>query len=399
MRIATATSDHPDLKVAAREVIAEIRSKLNSAPHFLIVSTSILYDTLSLAKELRELMPGVPIHGGTSCRGVMSEKGFCHSPGGHGLGIFAIHDEQGAYGTSGVEIELSPHDAAMKAAQLAVDGAKRPGESPALVWLMSPPGLEEGVISGLMDFFGPNVPIFGGTSADEDVSGHWAQFTHLTHSTRSVVVSVFYPSSSIAYAFQGGYDATETVGVVTRGKGRLIEELNGRPAAEVYNEWIGGTLTELIGKEANVLMKTSLHPLGRFVGRFGGVPYLQLSHPDTVTANRGLTVFTNIDQGETVCLMKGTEEALVTRSKRIVESALRNSPIKNPKIEGALLIYCAGCMLTVQHRMNEVVSNIKSALGENTPFLGAFTFGEQGSFFGGENRHGNLMISVVLFLR
>jgi len=54
-------------------------------------------------------------------------------------------------------------------------------------------------------------------------------------------------------------------------------------------------------------------------------------------------------------------------------------------------------MFTVKQRMDEVVSNLRSALGEETPFLGAFTFGEQGCFFGGENRHGNLMVSLVLF--
>lgn len=399
MRIATATSDHPDFKVAVREAMAEIHSQLNSSPHFLVVYTSILYGTEDLARELRLLAPGTLIHGGTSCRGVMSERGFCSSPKGFGLGLFAIHDEVGAYGVGGVEVNSSAHDAAIEAARLAVAEAKRMGESPALVWLTSPPGLEEEVISGLMDFFGPNVPVFGGSSADEEVTGRWAQFTHLTYSTHSVVVSVLYPPSRIAFAFQGGYDATETSAVVTRGHGRLIEELNGRPAAEVYNEWAGGALTEVIGKEANVLMKTSLHPLGRLIGRFGGIPYYQLSHPDTVTANRGLTVFTNIEQGETVFLMTGTEEALVTRSRRIVESALRNVSAKDRKIEGALLVYCAGCMLTVRHRMSEVVSNLKAALGEKTPFLGAFTFGEQGSFLGGENRHGNLMISIVLFLR
>jgi hypothetical protein len=31
------------------------------------------------------------------------------------------------------------------------------------------------------------------------------------------------------------------------------------------------------------------------------------------------------------------------------------------------------------------------------PFLGAFTFGEQGCFVGGENRHGNLMIATLVF--
>ena len=43
-------------------------------------------------------------------------------------------------------------------------------------------------------------------------------------------------------------------------------------------------------------------------------------------------------------------------------------------------------------------SELQAAL-PGIPFLGSFTFGEQGCFPGGENRHGNLMISVLLFPR
>ncbi len=45
--------------------------------------------------------------------------------------------------------------------------------------------------------------------------------------------------------------------------------------------------------------------------------------------------------------------------------------------------------------MDDVVGHLNDAL-DGHPFLGSFTFGEQGCFIGGENRHGNLMISVLL---
>jgi hypothetical protein len=53
-------------------------------------------------------------------------------------------------------------------------------------------------------------------------------------------------------------------------------------------------------------------------------------------------------------------------------------------------------MLTVTDRMDDVASELVEALG-GRPFLGTFTFGEQGCFLGGENRHGNLMFSTVVF--
>ena len=45
----------------------------------------------------------------------------------------------------------------------------------------------------------------------------------------------------------------------------------------------------------------------------------------------------------------------------------------------------------------EAQIKIQSIIGEDTPFLSSFTFGELGVFPNGENCHGNLMISVLIF--
>ena len=55
-------------------------------------------------------------------------------------------------------------------------------------------------------------------------------------------------------------------------------------------------------------------------------------------------------------------------------------------------------MLPIRDDIDDVVASLREVLGE-VPFLGGFTFGEQGCFVGGENCHGNLMISVTLFMR
>ena len=53
-------------------------------------------------------------------------------------------------------------------------------------------------------------------------------------------------------------------------------------------------------------------------------------------------------------------------------------------------------MLSVQDQLDEVVSGVNLEL-DRAPFLGAFTFGEQGNLIRGGNRHGNLMISCIIF--
>jgi len=235
VKTATASSGLLDEKMAVRECLTEVQSRLNAPINFLILYSSVDYDTEVLAKELRLLAPGVPIHGGTSSQGVMTEKGYCCEDVHRGMGVFALSDSDGAFGTGSSEISDKPRESAVAAAREALKEAGRPGESPAMVWMMTAPGAEEEVIYGLSEFFGPNVPICGGSSADNDVSGKWSQFTHKIHSTRAVIISVFFPSSPIAFAFQGGYDATETTAIITRGNGRVIQELDGKPATQLTN--------------------------------------------------------------------------------------------------------------------------------------------------------------------
>ena len=53
-------------------------------------------------------------------------------------------------------------------------------------------------------------------------------------------------------------------------------------------------------------------------------------------------------------------------------------------------------MLSVQDRIEEVVDGVVAEL-PGAPLAGVFTFGEQGPIVGAGNRHGNLMISCVVF--
>jgi hypothetical protein len=115
-----------------------------------------------------------------------------------------------------------------------------------------------------------------------------------------------------------------------------------------------------------------------------------------VTTDGALTLFSDIEEGEELILMSGTRKSLTSRAGRVARAALGAGNLTADQISGALVIYCAGCMLTVQDQMDQVAAEVRNAL-DGKPFIGAFTFGEQGCFIGGENHHGNLMISVVVF--
>ena len=242
---------------------------------------------------------------------------------------------------------------------------------------------------------GANVPVAGGSAADNSVAGHWSIIANNDATTDGVAVTVMFPSVKISYTFQSGYSPTIHSGTVTKANGRIIYEIDGNPAATIYNEWTDGAISNAING-GNVLAQTAFHPLSRKAASIGKTDYYKLSHPNSVTADSALSLFTEFSSGDEIVLMSGSKNSLISRAGRVATSALNVEELDASNISGALVVFCAGCMLAIQGDMGEVVDSINAVLNTK-PFLAGFTFGEQGCFVEGGNIHGNLMISMVIF--
>jgi hypothetical protein len=272
----------------------------------------------------------------------------------------------------------------------------RVNTSPALVWITCAPGDEEEILAGIeAGLGGKNAPIIGGSSADNTVEGKWYQVTNGQVLHDGVAVTAMYPSKPVCYAFDNSYTPTQHSGVITKASGRTIYTINHRPAAEVYNEWTNGAISAYL-EGGNILAPSTLYPLGRAATWGIGTTLYQLSHPEAVLENRALALFTRAEPGEEIVLMESSAQDLIYRVDRITSKALSGIHAPDKQIAGALVIYCAGCMLAVQSEMQKVAEQFHEALG-GQPFLGLYTFGEQGCALLGENSHANLMMSIVVF--
>jgi hypothetical protein len=390
MKIRTAQSTRPD----TADAIVDVRSQLDGAnPDVILCFSSELYDLGAVATALREMAPGAAVHGTTSCKGALTEACFA-SREGKGLAVWAAELGDGAAGVGAAPLGNDARGAAGRAAKEALRAAGRSGEAPSLFWLTASPGSEEQVLAGVHDVVGTSIPIVGGSSADNEVAGAWRQFTADGVLENNVVITALFVDCDLGFAFHSGYAPTEVRAEVTRAEGRTALELNDQPAAHVYQEWTGALGDAVAG--GNVLAKTTLHPLARVAGRIGDVDVHVLSHPEQVTPGGGLVLFTDVEEGDQFILMEGSRDSLVTRAGRVARSAADGAAGPMREIHGALMVYCGGCMLTVEDRMDEVAQSIADELGD-APRAALFSFGEQGSFAGLGNRHGNLMISAVVF--
>lgn len=387
---ATAVIDTPR---AVDTLLGPVRQRGRS-PDFLAVHTSPTHSTTALQNAFAE--DGiVQVHGATTCQGVMARGAMVRDQV-SGIGCFALWDDEGQFGTALADIGTGAVQAGRTATLRALEYAGRSGEAPDLVWVSSVPGYEEEIVQGIESVVGANTPVVGGSAADNDISGQWRVFDADTVSQNAVVVSVLFPSRPLSTAYQNGYAPAGPVGVVTRGDGRVLYEIDGQPAADVYADWTGGNVTVAPGQSAPILAASTFHPLGRAVATVSGVPFYVLAHPAAVREDRALELFCAVEEGERVHLMTGSAESLVRRAGRVASLAASGNHLKPGDVAGALVVYCGGCMLAVGEGMDAVAREVDEALG-GAPSLGIFTFGEQGAVLSGQNHHGNLMISCVAF--
>lgn len=392
-RISTAVSRDFDTASAFRYLADALGQDGGTAPDFV----TLHYGGGRPASAIREAAVSAfgtaALHGGSSCLGVMTGRGAAIGPGG-AIGALAIHDPEGAYGTAMEPLGTCPRSAAARAVRQAIRKAGRPGEAPDVVWLTASPGSEEAVLAGIGDVIGQAALIIGGSAADDRVEGTWSMFDGDAVSAEAVVVSAMFPSVPFGCAFESGYAPTMKSGTVTAADGRTIRAIGGRPAADVYCDWTEGRIVPPRSGSVSILSQATLHPLASPAGEIAGVTQHILIHPAVAHADGSLDVFADVSAGMNLCLMTGSTDSLVQRAARIVGTAV--GQLGNRRPAGALVIYCGGCMLAVRDRMDAVAAGIADVLGD-APFLGLYTFGEQGEMLDGDARHANLMISALVF--
>ncbi|MGB9622073.1 MAG: FIST signal transduction protein [Brevinematia bacterium] len=362
-----------------------------SGADWAVCYTTVDVDIKSLLNKISEVAPKIKIFGCSSFQGVFTPEGFLR--GAH----FLVSSQNDGIEAYPVIYECSAEDAKEKTILACKEIEKNFG-SPDVILMHAVPGFEERVVEGIDEVFLKKVKVYGGSAADDDISGKWFIFSGNKVLNQGVLLVAFRSAKKIYSTFLSGYLPTNKKGIITKAEGRIVYEIDNRPAALVYNEWTNGSISEYLEKGGIILAPTTLRPLGRVIGEVMGIKNYLLSHPHSVIPeNKALTLFTEFKVGDEVILMSGYKSALFDRARQVVERALGVDK-NRVKLKGAIFIYCGGCVGAIIDEVNNVVEQYRFALSE-APFVGAATFGEQGCFIirEKENRHGNLMANSILF--
>lgn len=416
--VGTGWSNKKDPEEAAREAVSRaLEGKRDSSPDFAVIFTTSGSDAGAILSEVRRLLgPGTKIYGGTSdSRAAMTDRAYVRvtdtgyvikralAEGYRGLAIMTVTSSNIVFGVGSADFSTyaTPQEAAKAAILEALRSAgKSPEKPPKVVMTTTTIGVEEEVIEGIEAVVGRDTAILGGTTGGPVL----AVFGQDRAYERGVSLGVIYTDLPVGWTFEAGFDTTDVhSGIVTEVDGQALLQIDGRPALDVYDEWLGGQidgLFERVGKPDVIRDLLVLHPLHRKYTSPSGQDYFLFSHPwprDNELKDRAVSTSTKIAVGERVYLSHGTWETLLNRIGNLPRKAKiqGNIPVEAKPILGIGYI-CGGVMGVIPDGERPKMRLLINYSNGGAPFIANFTWGEQGHFPGIGSKHGNLTTAFLV---
>lgn len=388
---------------AAQDTLTQLRKHVHSSAGLSSIKGGVLYSSVDyqnnkLQQALRTRLGSIPYVGATSCLGVGTSEGvFLGRP--VLAGLWFLGDGVGFGVSSEAKIgddHVATGGRLARGALASLGTGTSESSGGRFTLFHSTPGSEEELLRGISVDLGANVPLVGGTAADNDLSGQWSAWCSERSSADGVALAVCDWPGKVVVGYQSGYMARPQRGKVTKANGRTVFEIDGRPAAEVYDKWLDNALQEYLKNGESVLGATALTPLGVVRGKMAGMDAIVVVHPERVVLpEKALSLFAKVEVGEELVLMHSYKAALISQGGNAAKRALRMAKVDAGQLDGAVLVYCAGCMLAIKDEVPEMLKHFESEVG-TIPYLAVFTFGEQGQVIPRRLDHGNLMTSVLL---
>lgn len=362
--MAVGHSDDIDLEGALESVFARCDAGLaGETPRAgLLISTWDL-DHAALVDAVRARYPGIELAGSSSAGEMSSVLGFREDS--VALAMFASDTVEIVAGL-GRNVAADPQAAARQAVDEAKDRTQLP---PRLCIVMPAIGAAgaDGILEALRAELGPGVPIIGGGAAPQDpmsdAGGRTSrQFAGDVVTTDALAILLFAGDLAFSFGVDTGWRALGPRATVTRASATTVQEIDGRPAVEFYERWVG------------VGQPPIANPLAVFEGPDSERFYLRT--PMAYDREKGaITFYGSVPEGATVQITMAATEQIIEGAKASIVHALDDFPAGS-RPEAALLFSCATRKFLLGTRAGGEIDLVRDVLGASVPVGGIYCMGE-----------------------
>ena len=390
-------SDH---EMALEEAI-NMMGKEITAPFIIHVYFTEEFNGQKISDTLNNRFKDAKIFGFQIFKGVFSPDGV-HIGKNGSIGIFGLEGKGYTVGVAAAGLEkdkFTQKDIEALVAAVAKDAGKTMKDIPTLISMGTEYYTVIPMLNRLMSVFPKETKLVGGTAVNNSYGPGQVLGNNKSYKT-GVTLAFVYTDKKIGSSFFAGYSGKMKSGIITKGGGNIISEIDGKPAQQIFREWGEGYYDNIdVSKEDQIVMSSVINPLAKaFEMPDGSLKYITIHAYKFHKNGKDLTVALTINKGERVYYVEGSSASLIKRAGKVVKHALKNGKIKIKEICGGVHYYCCGAAAGINFKEGalKMSKEIKKVM-RNESWIGAFTGGEQGNIAGLGMFEGNLMSTMAIF--
>ncbi len=362
----SAVSKRLDAFDAGREVALAAIAKLSGKPDILWVFAAVSYNQQRLLDGIASVAPGTPLIGCTT-DGEISTAGLSVNS----VVVLAMVSDRIRFHTSHIE-QLSKDSygagAGLGESFQSLDCRHIQIFSDGLC------GNADKIIQGLKARLGDDITIAGGTAGDGGDFKCTFQYFRDRALTDSLVGVAFEGDFSIGTGVGCGWFPVGLTKKVTRSVDNVVYELDGRPALQAYEKYLGkhARLLPAVGVEYPLALLGPFGP-GEDSGCFLCRATMGVRRQSGAIAFAG-----DVPEGALVKMSIGNESDIIQAAAQAARTALDklqgNDGAIKPK---AVFLYsCMARKIVLGSRTNEEILAVQRIIGMDVPVIGFYTYGE-----------------------
>lgn len=244
------------------------------------------------------------------------------------------------------------------------------------------------LIKGFNADLSETVVVTGGLSGDGDrFKKTWIIHEGKPESEYVSAIGFYGKNLKIGHGSKGGWDPFGPERRVTRSKGNILYELDGKPALALYKEYLGERAKELpaAGLLFPLVIRESRQDTKQIVRTI-----LAINEED-----QSLTFAGDIPSGYLAKLMRANFNRLVTGANEA--ALLAGSPVFSKLPILAIAVSCVGRRLVMGERTEEETESTLQSLPKGTEQIGFYSYGEISPFTTGKcDLHNQTMTLTTL---
>ena len=358
-------------------------------PQVGLLFTSCVQDQNKIMEGAKSVLGDVPVVGCTSSAAICTQDGYLNKETGYsGMMLFGGDLEVVTAGSA--QTGETPREVGRRVAKEAISKVKGADVEPDFFFMSASPANEEEYLEGIQDVIG-NVPVFGGSAADNTVEGKWSILNDGEAFADGVTIAIFYTKGEMKNLYTGAYHETNNVGVITKVRDeRTLVEIDHEPALKKYAEWTGKSVESLMGN--NLLTETICAPLG-VKDPIGKVTAVR--HPMFGNDDLSMNIGANLAENTAVIQLSNTPEGILKANEETINNL---NKLMVSEANSYFLVHCGGRRLglALSQIEDKIYPEVKKVI-PNKEFLMVFTFGEYGMGDHSSNTVGGLSLSYTAF--